>query len=61
MSICGVYAVSSEGIPSPPPPHLPLPRKMYLWHICFALLAMNCPLPAELKFWENIECYLKIK
>lgn len=59
MSICGVYAVSSEGIPSPPP--LPLPRKMYLWRICFALLAVNCPLPAELKFWENIECYLKIK
>ena len=30
------------------------PRKVCsLWHIFFALLAMNGPLPAELKFREN--------
>ena len=37
--------------PLPPPPTHP--RKLHLWCIFFALLAMNGPLPAELKFWEN--------
>ena len=32
-----------------PPP----PRKVRLWHIFFALPAMNGPLPAEQKFREN--------
>ena len=35
---------------------IPLPhprRKVCLWHIFFALPAMNGPLPAELKFREN--------
>ena len=33
---------------------LPLsPRKVHLWYIFFALLAMNGPLPTELKFREN--------
>ena len=34
-----------------PPP----PRKVRLWHIFFALPAMNGPLPAEQKFRENTE------
>ena len=34
--------------PLPPPP-----SKVRLWLIFFALLAMNVPLPAELKFREN--------
>ena len=34
-------------------PLLPPPRKVRLWLIFFALLAMNVPLPAELKFREN--------
>ena len=33
----------------PPPP----PKKVHLWCMFFALLAMNGPLPAELKFREN--------
>ena len=32
---------------------LPHPREAHLWHIFLALLAMNGPLPAELKFREN--------
>ena len=28
-------------------------RKVHLWHIFFALLVVNGPLPAELKFREN--------
>ena len=32
-----------------PPP----PRKVRLWHIFYALPAMNDPLPAEQKFREN--------
>ena len=40
--------------PLPPPPHLPFPaRKVHLWHIFFAVLAMNGCLPAELKFRVN--------
>ena len=34
-------------------PHAP--RKVHLWCIFFALLAMNGPLPVELKFRENTE------
>ena len=34
-----------------PPP----PRKVRLWHIFFALPAMNGPLPAEQKFRENTD------
>ena len=34
-----------------PPP----PRKVRLWHIFFALPAMNGSLPAEQKFRENTE------
>ena len=33
----------------------PLPRKVHLWHIFFAVRAMKGPLPAELKFRENTE------
>ena len=38
---------------TPPLPYSPPPRKVCLWHIFFALTAMNGPLPAELKFREN--------
>ena len=31
----------------------PSPRKVYLWHMFFALLVRNGPLPAELKLREN--------
>ena len=35
---------------------IPLPpRKVHLWHIFLALLVMNGPLPAKLKFRENTE------
>ena len=35
--------------------HAPLPhRKVHLWHIFFALPAMNGPLPAELKFRRTL-------
>ena len=40
--------------PLPPPPHPPFPaRKVHLWHIFFAVPAMNGCLPAELKFRVN--------
>ena len=41
-----------EACPSLPNPLPPL-RKVGLWHIAFALRAMNGPLPAELKIREN--------
>ena len=37
------------------PPLPPPPKQVHLWRIFFALPAMNCPLPAELKFWENTD------
>ena len=40
-----------------PPP----PRKVHLWHILFALPAMNGPFPAELKFRENTGVVENIK
>ena len=39
----------------------PSPRKVRLWHIFFALPAMNGPLPAELKFRENTGVVENIK
>ena len=41
---------------SPPPPPPPLPGKCASGAF-LALLAMNCPLPAELKFKENTVSY----
>ena len=39
-----------------PLPLLPL-RKVHLWHIFFALPAMNGQLPSELKFGENTDYF----
>ena len=37
-------------------PRLPPIRKVHLWCIFFALLAMNGPFPADLNFTENTVC-----